>query len=140
MKHIAMKNRISGPALSIMLPLPGEPAVPFPWRPVPEHLMNLLGIREPLTVGDLPLLQTGQLPHPLSQTHLRRAQCLISVPQQTISSYIETAEVVETIAPALCMQDMHTLMQQVCGVTQSKRQPCFNIWDGTPANMVNMLA
>ena len=63
---LSMKNRPLGPALSIELPPPGEPSVRFPWRPVPEHLANLLGIREPLTVGDPPLSQTGQLPRPLS--------------------------------------------------------------------------
>ena len=63
---LSMKNRPLGPALSIELPPPGEPSVRFPWRPVPEHLANLPGIREPLTVGDPPLSQTGQLPRPLS--------------------------------------------------------------------------
>ena len=63
---ITMKNRVSGPSARIDLPPPGETSVGFPWRPVPEHLANLPGIREPLTVGDPPLSQTGQLPHPLS--------------------------------------------------------------------------
>ena len=71
---LAMKNRPSGPASSIELPPPGETSVVFLWRPVPEHLANLLGIREPLTVGDPPLSQTGQLPHPLGRTSLRKAQ------------------------------------------------------------------
>ena len=61
---LAMKNRHLGPTSSIELPPPGEAPVSFPWRPVPEHLANLLGIGEPLTVGDPPLSQTGQLPHP----------------------------------------------------------------------------
>ena len=60
---LAMKNRISGPALSIELPPLGETSVRFPWRSVPEHLANLPGIGEPLTVGDPPLSQTRQLPH-----------------------------------------------------------------------------
>ena len=47
-----MKNRVSGPASSIELPPPGETSVGFPWRPMPEHLANLPGIGEPLTVGD----------------------------------------------------------------------------------------
>ena len=63
---LAMKNRVLGPALSIELPPPGETSVRFPWRPVPEHLVNLPGIRKPLTAGDPLLSQTGQLPHPLS--------------------------------------------------------------------------
>ena len=62
---LAMKNRPLGPTLSVELPPPGETSVGFPWRPVPEHLENLPGIREPLTVGDPPLSQTGQLPRPL---------------------------------------------------------------------------
>ena len=65
MEHIMMKNRILEPSLSILLPPPGEPAVPFPWRPVLEHLENLPGIEELLTVGDPSLSQMGQLPHPL---------------------------------------------------------------------------
>ena len=48
---IAMKNRVSGPSSSIELPPPGETSVGFPWRPVLEHLVSLLGIRELLTVG-----------------------------------------------------------------------------------------
>ena len=71
---LAMKTRPSGPALSIELPPPGEISIGFPWRAVPEHLANLLGIREPLTAGDPPLSQTGQLPCPLSRTSLRKAQ------------------------------------------------------------------
>ena len=63
---LAMKNRPSGPTLSIELPPPGETSVGFTWRPVPEHLANLPGIGEPLTAGDPPLSQTRQLPHPLS--------------------------------------------------------------------------
>ena len=62
---LVMKNRPLGPTSSIELPPPGEPSVRFPWRPVQEHLENLLGIRELLTVGDPLLSQTGQLPHPL---------------------------------------------------------------------------
>ena len=69
-----MKNRPLGPALSIELPPPGETCVGFPWRPVLEHLANLLRIGEPLTAGDPLLSQTRQLPHPLSQTSLRKAQ------------------------------------------------------------------
>ena len=67
-----MKNRVSGPALSIELSPSGETSVGFPWRPVPEHLVSLLGIGELLTVGDPPLSQTGQLLCSLSQTSLRR--------------------------------------------------------------------
>ena len=52
---LAMKNRPSGPTSSIELPPPGETSVRFLWRPVPEHLENLPGLGEPLTVGD-PLL------------------------------------------------------------------------------------
>ena len=71
---LTMKNRPSGPTSSIELPLPGEATMGFPWRPVPEHLANLPGIGEPLTMGDPPLSQTRQLPHPLGQTSLRKAQ------------------------------------------------------------------
>ena len=63
---LVMKKRPSGPTSSIKLPPPGETSVGFPWRPVPEHLANLPGIRELLTVGDPLLSQTGQLPCPLS--------------------------------------------------------------------------
>ena len=56
---LSQQNRPSGPTLSVELPPPRETSVGFPWRPVPEHLENLLGIREPLTVGDPPLSQTG---------------------------------------------------------------------------------
>ena len=77
---LAMKNRPFGPALSIELPPPGETSVRFPWRPVPEHLANLPGIGELLTEGDPLLSQTGQLPHPLGQTSLRRRNGLISAP------------------------------------------------------------
>ena len=62
---LTMKNRPLGPTSSIKLPPPGETPIGFPWRPVPEHLVNLLGIGEPLTAGDPPLSQTEQLPHPL---------------------------------------------------------------------------
>ena len=48
---LAMKNTPLGPTLSIELPPLGETSVGFPWRPVPEHLANLLGIRELLTAG-----------------------------------------------------------------------------------------
>ena len=71
---LTMKNRPLGPTLSIELPPPGEPSVGFPWRPVPEHLANLLGIGEPLTAGDPPPSQTRQLPCPLGQTSLRKVQ------------------------------------------------------------------
>ena len=62
---LAMKNRVSGPASSIELPPPGETSVGFLLRPVLEHLTSPLGIGEPLTAGDPPLSQTGQLPCPL---------------------------------------------------------------------------
>ena len=71
---VMIKNRPSGPVSSIESPPPGETSVGFLWRPVPEHLENLPGIREPLTVGDPLLSQTRQLLHPLSRTSLRKAQ------------------------------------------------------------------
>ena len=77
---LVMKNRPSGPASSIKLPPPGETSVGFPWRPVPEHLVNLPGISESLTAGDPPLSQTRQLPHPLGQTSLRKHNGSISAP------------------------------------------------------------
>ena len=96
---IAMKNRPLGPASSIELPPPGETSVGFPWRPVPEHLVNLPGIGEPLTAGDPPLSQTGQLPRPLGRTSLRKAQWFNLCPM-TNPFFKETAEVMKEIAPA----------------------------------------
>ena len=107
---LAMKNRPSGPALSIELPPPGEPSVGFPWRPVPEHLVNLLGIGEPLTVGDPPLSQIGQLPRPLGWTSLRKAQWFDLCPM-TDPIFKETVEVMKEITPAWRMWDMHAIMQ-----------------------------
>ena len=43
----------------------GKPTVTFSWRPVPEHLANLLGIGELLPMGDPLRSQMGQLPQPL---------------------------------------------------------------------------
>ena len=54
--------------------------------------------------------------------------------------FIETAKIMETITPTWHTQDMHALMQQVYEVSQSKRPPCFMIWDGTPADMAAMLS
>ena len=107
---LTMKNRVSGPALSIELPPPGETSVGFPWRPVLEHLANLLGIGEPLTAGNPPLSQTGQLPRPLGRTSLRKAQWFDLCPM-TDPFFKETVEVVKEIAPMWCMWDMHTIMQ-----------------------------
>ena len=70
----------------------------FLWRPVPEHLANLLGIRELLTAGDPPLSQTRQLPHPLGQTSLRKAQWFDLCPM-TDPFFKELVEVVKEIAP-----------------------------------------
>ena len=106
---LTMKNRPSGPTSSIELPPPGETSVGFPWRPVPEHLVNLLGIGEPLTAGDPPLSQTRQLPHPLGQTSLRKAQWFNLCPM-TDPFFKETVEVVKEIAPGWHTRDMHTIM------------------------------
>ena len=106
---LTMKKRPLSPASSIELPPPGETSVGFPWRPVPEHLANLLGIREPLTVGDLPLSQTGQLPHPLSRTSLRKAQWFDLCPMTNLF-FKDTVEVMKEIAPTWHTQDMHTIM------------------------------
>ena len=106
---LAMKNRPLGPASSIELPPPGETSVGFPWRPVPEHLVNLLGIGEPLTAGDSPLSQTGQLPCPLGQTSLRKAQWFNLCPMTDLV-FKETVEVMKEIAPMWHMQDMHAIM------------------------------
>ena len=106
---LVMKNRPSGPTSSIELPPPGEPSVTFPWRPVPEHLANLPGIGEPLTAGDPPLSQTGQLPRPLSQTSLRKVQWFDLCPM-TNPIFKETVEVMKEIAPVWHMRDMHTIM------------------------------
>ena len=107
---LAMKNRPSGPALSIELPPPGETSIGFLWRPVPEHLVNLPGIGEPLTAGDPPLSQTGQLPHPLGLTSLRKAQWFDLWPM-TDPFFKETVEVVKEITPACATWDMHAIMQ-----------------------------
>ena len=82
----------------------------FLWRPVPEHLVNLPGIGEPLTVGDPPLSQTRQLPHPLGQTSLRKAQWFDLCPM-TDPFFKEMVEVVKEIAPAWHTQDMHAIMR-----------------------------
>ena len=107
---LVMKNRPSGQALSMELPPLGETFVGFQWRPVPEHLANLMGIREPLTAGDPPLLQTGQLPHPLSRTSLRKVQWFNLCPM-TDPFFKEMVEVMKEIAPAWHTQNMHTIMQ-----------------------------
>ena len=109
MDHIAMKNRVSGPSPSINLPPSGEPSVGFPWRPVPEHLASLPGVSEPLTAGDPPLSQTRQLPHPLGQTSLKKAQWFDLCPTTDLF-FIKTVKIVKEIAPTWCMQDMHALM------------------------------
>ena len=98
-----MKNRPLGPTSSIELPPPGEATMGFPWRPVPEHLANLPGIGEPLTVGDPLLSQTRQLPCPLGQTSLRKAQWFDLCPM-TDPFFKDTVEVMKEIAPGICMQ------------------------------------
>ena len=109
---LTMKNRPLGPAWSIELPPQGETSVGVPWRPVPEHLANLLGIREPLTVGDPLLSQTRQLPHPLGQTSLRKAQWFDLCPM-TDPFFKEMVEVMKEIASTWCTWDMHALMRQL---------------------------
>ena len=107
---LAMKNRPSGPTLIVELPPPGETSVGFPWIPVPEHLANLPGIGEPLTVGDPPLSQTGKLPRPLGRTSLRKVQWFDLCPM-TDPFFKEMVEVVKEIAPAWHTWDLHTIMQ-----------------------------
>ena len=136
---LVMKNRPSGPASSIKLPPPGETSVRFLWRPVPEHLANLPVIGEPLTVGDPPLSQTGQLPCPLGQTSLRKAQWFDLCPMTDLF-FKETVEFMKEIAPMWCMQDMHAIMQQLREAYQSKNPPCFKIREDTPDNMQLMLS
>ena len=109
MDHIAMKNSVLGPSPSTDFPPPGKPSVIFPWRPVPEHLVSLPGIGEPLTVGDPPLSQTRQLPHPLSQTSVRKAQWF-NLCSTMDPFFKETVKIVKEIAPMWRMQDMHALM------------------------------
>ena len=104
-----MKNRPSGPTLSVELPFPGETSVGFPWRPVPEHLANLPGIGEPLTAGDPLLSQTGQLPHPLGRTSLRKELWFDLCPMTNLF-FKETVEVVKEIAPTWRTWDMHAIM------------------------------
>ena len=134
----AIKNRPSGPALSIKLPPPGETSIGFLWRPVPEHLVNLLGIGELLTVGDPPLSQTGQLPRPLSQTSLRKAQWFDLCPM-TDPFFEETVEVMKEIAPRWHTWDMHAIMRRLHEAYQSKKPPCFKIREDTPNDMQSML-
>ena len=135
---LTMNNRPLGPTSSIELPLPGEPSVGFPWRPVPEHLVNLPGIGEPLTAGDPLLSQTRQLPHPLSQISLRKAQWFNLCPMTNLF-FKETVEVVKEIAPVWCTQDMHEIMRQLHEAYQSKKPMCFEIREDTPDNMQSML-
>ena len=103
-----VKKRPLGPTSSIELPSPGETSGRFPWRPVPEHLANLPGIREPLTAGDPPLSQTG--PCPLGQTSLRKVQWFDLCPM-TNPFFKEMVEVVKEIAPMWCTWDMHAIMR-----------------------------
>ena len=106
---LMMKNRPSGPTPSIELPPPGAPFVGFPWRPVPEHLANLPGIGEPLTAGDPLLSQTGQLPHPLGRTSLRKAQWFNLYPMTNLF-FKEMVGVMKEITLAWGMWDMHAIM------------------------------
>ena len=77
----------------------------FPWRPVPENWVNLPGIGEPLTAGDPLLSQTGQLPHPLSQTSLRKAQWFDLCPM-TNPFFKDMVEVMKEIAPRCATWDI----------------------------------
>ena len=110
----------------------------FPWRPVPEHLANLPGIREPLTAGDPLLSQTGQLPHPLGRTSLRKAQWFNLCPM-TDPFFKDMVEVVKEIAPGWCTWDMHAIMRRLREAYQSKKPPCFMIREDTPDDMQSML-
>ena len=101
-------------------------------------LANLPGIGEPLTAGDPPLSQTGQLPHPLSQTSLRKAQWFNLCPMTDLF-FKETVEVVKEITPRWCTRDMHAIMRQLHEAYQSKKPLCFMIREGTPDNMQSML-
>ena len=132
-----MKNRVLGPASSIELPPPGETSVGFPWRPVPEHLANLLGIGEPLTAVDPPLSQTRQLPCPLGQTSLRKAQWFNLCPM-TDPFFKETVEVMKEITPTWHMWDMHAIMQ-FHEAYQSKKPMCFEVKEDIPDDMWLML-
>ena len=136
---LTMKNRPSGPASSIELPPPGETSVGFLWRPVPDHLANLPGIGETLTVGDPPLSQTGQLPCPLGWTGLRKVQWFDLFPM-TNPFFKETVEVMKEITPAWHMQDMHAVMWQLHEAYQSKKPLCFKIREDTPDDMQSMLS
>ena len=135
---LTMKNRPLGPTSNVELPPPGKTSIGFPWRPVPEHLANLPGIGEPLTAGDSLLSQTGQLPHPLGRTTLRKAQWFDLCPM-TDPFFKETVEVVKEITPGWRMWDMHAIMQQLREAYQSKKPPCFMIREGTPDDMQSML-
>ena len=131
-----MKNRVLGPASSIELPFPGETSVGFPWRPVWEHLVNLLGIRKPLTTGDPLLSQTGQLPRPLGQTSLRKVQWFNLCPI-TDPFFKGMVEVTKEIAPVWCMWDMHAIMRLLREAYQSKKPTCFKIREDTQQHAVD---
>ena len=101
--------------------------------------MSLLGIRELLTAGDPPLSQTGQLPFPLSQTSLRKAQWFNLCPM-TDPFLKEMVEIIKEIAPMWHTWDMHTIMQQLHEAYQSKKPSCFKIREDTPKDMQAMLS
>ena len=137
--HIAMKNRVLGPASSIELPPPGETYVRFLWRPVLEHLVSLPEIGEPLTVGDPSLSQTGQLSCPLGQTSLRKAQWFNLCPMMD-PFFREMVEVVKEIAPAWHTWDMHAIIQHLPEAYQLKKPLCFKIREDTSEDMQAMLS
>ena len=97
------------------------------------------GRQEPLTAGDPPLSQTGQLSHRLGQTSLRKAQWFILCPMTDLF-FKETVEVVKEITPAWCMQDMHAIMRRLREAYQLKKPPCFKIREDTPDDMQLMLS
>ena len=94
---------------------------------------------EPLTAGDPPLSQTGQLPHPLSQTSLIKAQWFDLCPM-TDPFFKEIVEVMKEITPTWHTQDMHAIMRQLHEAYQSKKPLCFKIREDTPDNMQLMLS
>ena len=100
---------------------PEETSVGFLWRLVLEHLTSLPGIGEPLTAGDLTLSQTGQLPHPLGQTSLRKAQWFNLCPMMD-PFFKEMVEVMKEITPMWCTWDMHCQ-----GTTCSPLQSCLRV-------------
>ena len=82
---------------------------------------------------------SSQLPYPLSQTSLRKAQWFDLCPMTDLF-FKETVEVMKEITPAWYTWDIHAIMRQLCEAYQSKKPSCFNIREDTPDDMQAMLS